>query len=134
MITTLLGLGGFPGTHELNMGMPGMHGMYWNNMAISEADLLIGIGMRFDDRVTGRLKDFAPNAKIVHIDIDPAEIGKNIPPTVPIVGDVKQVLQRAQPRGRRRAPTTPGAPGSTTCAASTRRSPSRRRTRSCRST
>ena len=92
VITTLLGLGGFPGTHELNMGMPGMHGMYWNNIAISEADLVIGAGMRFDDRVTGRLKDFAPNARIVHIDIDPAEIGKNLPTAVPIVGDVKQVL------------------------------------------
>jgi acetolactate synthase-1/2/3 large subunit len=93
VITTLLGLGGFPGTHELNMGMPGMHGMFWNNQAISETDLLVAIGMRFDDRVTGRLKDFAPKAKIIHIDIDPAEIGKNIPPAVPIVGDVKQVLQ-----------------------------------------
>jgi acetolactate synthase-1/2/3 large subunit len=74
------------------MGMPGMHGMYWNNTAISEADLILGIGMRFDDRVTGRLKDFAPKAKIVHIDIDPAEIGKNLTAHVPIVGDVKQVL------------------------------------------
>ena len=92
VITTLLGIGGFPGTHDLNMGMPGMHGMYWNNMAISEADLVMGIGMRFDDRVTGSLKDFAPKAKIVHIDIDPAEINKNLPATVPIVGDVKQVL------------------------------------------
>jgi len=72
VICTLLGLGGFPGSHELFMGMPGMHGMYWNNMAIGDADLVLGIGMRFDDRVTGRLKDFAPNAKIVHIDIDPA--------------------------------------------------------------
>jgi acetolactate synthase-1/2/3 large subunit len=92
VVTTLLGIGGFPGTHELNMGMPGMHGMYWNNMAISEADLVMGIGMRFDDRVTGSLKDFAPKAKIVHIDIDPAEIGKNLPTAVPIVGDVKAVL------------------------------------------
>jgi acetolactate synthase-1/2/3 large subunit len=92
VITTLLGLGGFPGTHPLNLGMPGMHGMYWNNIAISESDLIIAIGMRFDDRVTGRLKDFAPKAKIIHIDVDPAEIGKNIPPTVPIVGDVKEVL------------------------------------------
>ena len=92
VITTLLGLGGFPGTHPLNLGLPGMHGMYWSNIAISESDLLIGIGMRFDDRVTGRLKDFAPKAKIVHIDVDPAEIGKNIQPTVPIVGDVKEVL------------------------------------------
>ena len=92
VITTLLGLGGFPGTHELNLGMPGMHGMYWNNIAIGEADLILAIGMRFDDRVTGKLTDFAPKAKIVHIDIDPAEIGKNLAPTVPIVGDVKQVL------------------------------------------
>ncbi|HWQ28675.1 MAG TPA: biosynthetic-type acetolactate synthase large subunit [Dehalococcoidia bacterium] len=93
VITTLLGIGGFPGTHPLNMGMPGMHGMYWNNMALSECDLLIGIGARFDDRVTGRLKDFAPKAKIIHIDIDPAEIGKNVKTAVPIVGDVKRVLQ-----------------------------------------
>jgi acetolactate synthase I/II/III large subunit len=92
VITTLLGLGGFPGTHELNLGMPGMHGMYWNNIAIGEADLVLGIGMRFDDRVTGALKDFAPKAKIVHVDIDPAEIGKNLPTAVPIIGDVKQVL------------------------------------------
>ncbi|MDP9235930.1 MAG: biosynthetic-type acetolactate synthase large subunit [Chloroflexota bacterium] len=94
VITTLLGLGGFPGTHELNMGMPGMHGMYWNNIGIQEADLVIGIGMRFDDRVTGALKDFAPNAKIIHIDIDPAEIGKNVKTLVPIVGDVKTVLRQ----------------------------------------
>ncbi|HXF50154.1 MAG TPA: biosynthetic-type acetolactate synthase large subunit [Dehalococcoidia bacterium] len=93
VITTLLGIGGFPGTHPLNMGMPGMHGMYWNNMALSECDLLIGVGARFDDRVTGRLKDFAPKAKIIHIDIDPAEIGKNVKVAVPIVGDVKRVLQ-----------------------------------------
>jgi acetolactate synthase-1/2/3 large subunit len=74
------------------MGMPGMHGMYWNNIAISEADLVIGIGMRFDDRVTGRLKDFAPNARIIHIDVDPAEIGKTVKTAIPIVGDVKNVL------------------------------------------
>ena len=97
VITTLLGLGGFPGSHDLFMGMPGMHGMYWNNMAIQEADLVIGIGMRFDDRVTGSLKDFAPNAKIIHIDIDPAEIAKNVKAVVPIVGDVKQVLQAMIP-------------------------------------
>ena len=98
VICTLLGIGGFPGSHELYMGMPGMHGMYWNNIAIGEADLVIGIGMRFDDRVTGRLKDFAPNAKIIHIDIDPAEIGKNVKPTVPIVGDVKEVLADLNPQ------------------------------------
>ena len=98
VICTLLGIGGFPGSHELYLGMPGMHGMYWNNIAISEADLILGIGMRFDDRVTGRLKDFAPNAKIIHIDIDPAEIAKNVKPTVPIVGDVKQVLGQLNPQ------------------------------------
>lgn len=90
--TTLLGLSSFPGSHPLFLGMPGMHGMYWNNIAINEADLLIAAGMRFDDRVTGRLKDFASGAKIIHIDIDPAEIGKNVKPTVPIVGDMKNVL------------------------------------------
>ena len=92
VITTLLGISGFPGTHPLYMGMPGMHGMYWNNLAINEADLLIGVGMRFDDRVTGRLKDFAPKAKIVHIDIDPAEIGKNVRPAAALQGDVKASL------------------------------------------
>jgi len=97
VVTTLLGLGGFPGTHELNMGMPGMHGMYWNNLGIQEADVIVAIGMRFDDRVTGALKDFAPNAKIIHIDIDPAEIGKNVKTLVPIVGDVKAVLQQLIP-------------------------------------
>ncbi|HYM15810.1 MAG TPA: biosynthetic-type acetolactate synthase large subunit [Dehalococcoidia bacterium] len=97
VITTLLGIGGFPGSHALNMGMPGMHGMYWNNIAIQEADLVIGIGMRFDDRVTGALKDFAPNAKIIHIDVDPAEIGKNVKTLIPIVGDVRTVLQQLLP-------------------------------------
>ncbi|MCX6020500.1 MAG: biosynthetic-type acetolactate synthase large subunit [Chloroflexi bacterium] len=92
VVTTLLGISGFPGTHPLYMGMPGMHGMYWNNMAISEADLLIGIGMRFDDRVTGRLKDFAPHAKIVHLDIDPAEMGKNVKPSAALLGEVKESL------------------------------------------
>jgi acetolactate synthase-1/2/3 large subunit len=93
VITTLLGISGFPGTHPLYLGMPGMHGMYWNNIAISESDLLIGVGMRFDDRVTGRLKDFAPNAKIVHIEIDPAEIGKNVRPTVTLQGDARVCLR-----------------------------------------
>ncbi|MFQ5471669.1 MAG: biosynthetic-type acetolactate synthase large subunit [Dehalococcoidia bacterium] len=94
VITTLLGIGGFPGTHPLYMGMPGMHGMYWNNIAISEADLVIGAGMRFDDRVTGRLKDFAPNADIIHIDIDPAEVGKNVRPAATLLGDAKISLQQ----------------------------------------
>jgi acetolactate synthase-1/2/3 large subunit len=92
VIATLLGLSSFPGSHPLFLGMPGMHGMYWNNMAIEEADLIIGIGMRFDDRITGRIKDFASKARIIHIDIDPAEIGKVVKTTVPIVGDVKHIL------------------------------------------
>ncbi|MFD2660758.1 biosynthetic-type acetolactate synthase large subunit, partial [Paenibacillus thailandensis] len=93
--TTLLGLGGFPSGHELWLGMPGMHGTYTANKAIQKSDLLICIGARFDDRVTGRLDGFAPNAKIVHIDIDPAEIGKNVATEIPIVGDVKTVLELA---------------------------------------
>lgn len=93
--TTLLGLGGFPSGHELHIGMPGMHGTFTANTSIQTADLLINIGARFDDRVTGKLSGFAPNAKIVHIDIDPAEIGKNVPTDIPIVGDVKAVLQQA---------------------------------------
>jgi acetolactate synthase-1/2/3 large subunit len=97
VITTLLGISGFPGSNPLCMGMPGMHGMYWNNIAINEADLLIALGMRFDDRVTGALKEFAPHARVIHVDIDPAEIGKNVKPTVPIVGDVKRVLAALNP-------------------------------------
>ncbi|MFC3883121.1 acetolactate synthase large subunit [Bacillus songklensis] len=89
---TLLGLGGFPANHPLNLGMAGMHGTYTANMALYECDLLISIGARFDDRVTGNLKHFAPNAKVAHIDIDPAEIGKNVPTQIPIVGDAKEVL------------------------------------------
>ncbi|HLB28953.1 MAG TPA: biosynthetic-type acetolactate synthase large subunit [Dehalococcoidia bacterium] len=93
VITTLLGIGSFPSSHALHLGMPGMHGMYWNNIAISEADLLIAIGMRFDDRITGRLHDFAAKARIVHIDVDPAEVGKNVRPDAAPLGDVKEVLQ-----------------------------------------
>ncbi|BBH24827.1 acetolactate synthase [Paenibacillus baekrokdamisoli] len=93
--TTLLGLGAFPSGEELWLGMPGMHGTYTANNSIQSADLLINIGARFDDRVTGKLAGFAPLAKIVHIDIDPAEIGKNVPTHIPIVGDVKTVLQIA---------------------------------------
>ncbi len=93
VITTLLGIGSFPETHILSFGMLGMHGMAYANMAIEEADLVISIGMRFDDRATGKVSAFAPNARIIHIDIDPAEIGKNVRVDVPIVGDVKLVLQ-----------------------------------------
>jgi acetolactate synthase-1/2/3 large subunit len=92
VITTLLGISSFPEDHVLSVGMPGMHGMAYANIAIDRADLLIAIGMRFDDRVTGRISDFAPRAKVIHIDIDPAEIDKNVKTTVPLVGDVKNVL------------------------------------------
>lgn len=90
---TLMGLGGFPGTNKLSMGMLGMHGTYCANMAVQQADLIVGIGVRFDDRVTGRTADFAPRAKIVHIDIDPTSIKKTTRVDVPVVGDVKQVLK-----------------------------------------
>ena len=89
---SLMGLGAFPGTDELWLGMLGMHGTYRANMSIGACDLLIGIGVRFDDRVTGKVDTFAPNAKIIHIDIDPTSIRKNIPVTVPIVGDCKIAL------------------------------------------
>ncbi len=89
---TLMGLGSFPATHELSLGMLGMHGTAYANHAIMESDLIIAIGARFDDRVTGRIDAFAPNAKIVHIDIDPTSISKNIRVDVPIVGDAKKVL------------------------------------------
>ncbi|MFH1076436.1 MAG: biosynthetic-type acetolactate synthase large subunit, partial [Pseudomonadota bacterium] len=91
---SLMGLGAFPGTHPLWLGMLGMHGTYRANMSVGECDLLIGIGVRFDDRVTGRLDAFARNAKIIHIDIDPTSIQKNIPVTIPIVGDCKISLKR----------------------------------------
>jgi acetolactate synthase-1/2/3 large subunit len=91
--TTLMGLGGFPGTHRLFLGMPGMHGTYYANKSIQESDLLIAVGMRFDDRVTGKTTSFAPHAKIIHIDIDPTSIRKNIRVDIPVVGDVKRVLK-----------------------------------------
>lgn len=101
VITTLHGVGCFPERHELSLGMMGMHGMYYANMAVHDCDLIIGIGCRFDDRVTGRVADFAPQAKIIHIDVDPAEIGKIVPTEVPIVGDAKATLallnQQARP-------------------------------------
>lgn len=90
---TLMGLGGFPGTHNLSLGMLGMHGTYYANKAVQESDLLIAIGMRFDDRVTGKIEAFAPHAKIVHIDIDPTSIRKNVRVDIPIVGNVKNVLR-----------------------------------------
>ncbi len=90
---TLMGLGAFPIRHPLSLGMLGMHGTFQANMAISESDLVIAIGARFDDRVTGKVDEFAPNAKIIHIDIDPTSISKNIKVDIPIVGDCKKVLQ-----------------------------------------
>jgi len=92
VVSTLLGIGCFPESHALSYGMLGMHGMAYANMAVDAADLVIAIGMRFDDRATGKVSGFAPHAHIIHIDIDPAEIGKNIRVDVPIVGDVKMVL------------------------------------------
>ncbi|MCK4862971.1 MAG: biosynthetic-type acetolactate synthase large subunit [Dehalococcoidales bacterium] len=93
VITTLLGIGGFPENHMLSYGMAGMHGTGCANKAMDSTDLLIAVGMRFDDRVTGNISGFVPHAKIIHIDLDPAEIGKNVPAHIPIVGDVKTVLQ-----------------------------------------
>ena len=92
VITTLLGISSFPESHALSYGMMGMHGTGYANLAVHETDLLIAIGMRFDDRATGNVASFAPKASIIHIDIDPAEIGKNVRVDVPIVGDVKTVL------------------------------------------
>ena len=93
VVHTLLGLGGFPADHELFVGMAGMHGCYAANMALNEADLLINIGARFDDRLTGNLDKFAPNAIVAHVDIDPAEIGKNVPTKIPVVADAKEALK-----------------------------------------
>ncbi|MFH0838570.1 MAG: biosynthetic-type acetolactate synthase large subunit [Candidatus Omnitrophota bacterium] len=90
---TLMGIGGFPGDHNLSLGMLGMHGTAYANHAIMESDLIIAVGARFDDRVTGRLDTFAPHAKIIHIDIDPASISKNVKVDVPIVGDAKNILR-----------------------------------------
>ncbi|MGA7564261.1 MAG: biosynthetic-type acetolactate synthase large subunit [Desulfobaccales bacterium] len=92
--STLMGLGGFPGDDPLWMGMLGMHGTYCANMAVSQADVLVGIGARFDDRVTGKLSDFAPHAKIIHVDIDPSSISKNVHVDIPIVGDCRDALQQ----------------------------------------
>ena len=98
VITTLLGISSFPDDHVLCVGMPGMHGMAYASLAIEEADLLIALGMRFDDRITGNPRAFATQSKKIHVDIDPSEIGKNIPVDVPIVGDLKRVLQELNKR------------------------------------
>ncbi len=93
VVNTLLGLGGFPGSNPNFLGMGGMHGTYAANKALYEADLLINVGARFDDRLTGNLAHFAPHAKVAHIDIDPAEIGKNVPTEIPVVADAKRALE-----------------------------------------
>ncbi len=97
VITTLLGLSSFPSGHPLNLGMLGMHGMYWANIAVDEADLIVGVGMRFDDRVTGRASTFAPHARIIHVDIEPTQIGRNVPVEVALPGDAKAVLGALTP-------------------------------------
>lgn len=94
---TLMALGTFPAPHDQWLGMPGMHGTRTANYSLDEADLIFSIGARFDDRITGKLSEFAPNAKFIHLDIDPAEIGKNVPAHIPIVGDAKQVLTKLIP-------------------------------------
>ena len=97
VITTLLGLSSFPSGHPLNLGMLGMHGMYWANIAVDEADLILGVGMRFDDRVTGRASTFAPHARIIHVDIEPTQIGRNVPVEVALPGDAKAVMRALKP-------------------------------------
>ena len=103
--TTLMGLGSFPGTHELFTGLVGMHGTRTSNMAVSEADLFIAVGARFSDRVISNVKRFAPNAKIMHIDIDPAEIGKNINAHYPLAGNIREILTALTDRMEARAKT-----------------------------
>ena len=107
---TLLGIGAIDETHPLAYGYMGMHGWKHVNRAIQSADLLIAIGMRFDDRVTGNVRTYAPYARIVHVDIDPAEIGKNVAVEVPIVGDAKRVLEALI----RMVPETPARHGRST--------------------
>ncbi len=97
VINTLLGLSGFPRNHPLSLGMLGMHGMYWNNIAVDQADLIVGLGMRFDDRVTGKVSSFAPRAKIIQVDIEPTQIGHNVPVAVALAGDAKTVLKALLP-------------------------------------
>jgi acetolactate synthase-1/2/3 large subunit len=104
MVTTLMARGAFPDSHPLNLGMPGMHGTYTATTAMQRSDLLITIGARFDDRITGDPKHFAPEAKVIHVDIDPAEIGKNRFAEVPIVGDARTVLQQLISETERRGP------------------------------
>jgi acetolactate synthase-1/2/3 large subunit len=101
---TVMGLGGFPAPHDQWLGMLGMHGTRTANYAMDEADLIVAIGARFDDRITGKLSEFAPRAKFIHIDVDPAEISKNVPAHIPIVGDAKNILPRLTAEYRALAP------------------------------
>jgi acetolactate synthase-1/2/3 large subunit len=101
---TLMGLGAFPAPHDQWLGMLGMHGTRAANYAMDEADLIVAIGARFDDRITGKLSEFAPRAKFIHIDIDPAEISKNVPAHIPIVGDAKNIVPRLTAEYRAQAP------------------------------
>ncbi len=110
VVTTLMARGAFPDDHELALGMPGMHGGYPAVAAMQQADLLVALGSRFDDRVTGQLSTFAPNAKVIHVDIDPAEIGKNRAADVPIVGDAKDVIAKLHAELKRRQDEDGGVP------------------------
>ncbi len=98
VVTTLLGLGDIPETHPLALGMTGMHGEAATNQAVQQCDVLIAVGMRFDDRVTGKLAEFAPNARVIHFEMDPAEVGKNVRPDVPVLGDCRETLQALLPQ------------------------------------
>ncbi len=113
VVTTLMARGAFPDSHAQHLGMPGMHGTVAAVAALQRSDLIISLGARFDDRVTGNLDSFAPHAKVIHADIDPAEIGKNRHADVPIVGDC--------PRGHRRPGGRPAAPSPTPATRATTR-------------
>ncbi len=110
VVTTLMARGAFPDTHELGLGMPGMHGGYTAVTAMQKSDLLVALGARFDDRVTGQLATFAPHARVVHVDIDPAEIGKNRAADVPIVGDCRDVIAKMLSELRRQQEEAGGVP------------------------
>jgi acetolactate synthase-1/2/3 large subunit len=109
--TTLMGLGSFPENHDLSLGLLGMHGTYYANMAVTNCDLLVAVGARFDDRVTGRISAFAPDAKIIHMDVDPTSIKKNVRVDLPIVGDVKDVLGKLAASLKERPVTEAGKKG-----------------------
>jgi acetolactate synthase-1/2/3 large subunit len=102
VITTLLGISGFPESHPLHLGMPGMHGEVHVNRAIQQADLIVGVGLRFDDRVTGNLAAFARGAQVIHIELDPSEVGKNVPVSVGLIGDAREILAALLERVDRR--------------------------------